>query len=211
MEKNSTSAEELKTIRTIMEESTRFLSLSGLAGVFMGLAAILGAVLVHIIVLENGSLRLDAYFSYLAISEVDRIPWGIISIALAVLLFSAAVAFYFSRRNAAKSGRSIMTPVAKRLLISLLIPLVTGGIFSFILMFQDLYQLIVPVLLIFYGLGLVNAGKFTYSEVFYLGLCEIFTGLVSTFFPALGLIFWSIGFGLMHIGYGIYMFRKYES
>jgi hypothetical protein len=65
-------------------------------------------------------------------------------------------------------------------------------------------------MLIFYGLALVNAGKFTYSEVFYLGLTEIITGLFAAVFPEYGILFWAFGFGLLHIIYGLLMYRKYE-
>jgi hypothetical protein len=102
------------------------------------------------------------------------------------------------------------TPVSKRLLISMLIPLVTGGIFIIILYIQNQWMLVVPAMLLFYGLALVNASKFTYSEVFYLGLIEILTGLLCTIFPVYGLVFWCFGFGLLHIGYGLTMYRKYE-
>jgi hypothetical protein len=65
--------------------------------------------------------------------------------------------------------------------------------------------------LIFYGLALIHAGKFTYSEIFYLGILEIFTGLAAALFPDLGLLFWIIGFGILHIVYGVMMYRKYEA
>ena len=83
-------------------------------------------------------------------------------------------------------------------------------LFRAILIIQRHGELIIPVFLIFYGLALINAGKFTYSEIFYLGISEIFTGLVAAIFPDLGLLFWIIGFGILHIVYGVMMYRKYE-
>jgi len=80
-----------------------------------------------------------------------------------------------------------------------------------VLLFQNNIQLIVPCFLIFYGLALVNAGKFTFNEIFYLGILEIITGLVAAFLPGWGLLFWIFGFGLLHIIYGLAMYRKYES
>jgi hypothetical protein len=93
----------------------------------------------------------------------------------------------------------------------MLIPLVTGGIFIIVLLIQNQIQLIVPGLLIFYGLALVNSSKFTLDEVFYLGILEIITGLVSAFFSGWGIIFWILGFGVLHIIYGVVMYRKYDS
>jgi hypothetical protein len=79
------------------------------------------------------------------------------------------------------------------------------------LILQHNTQLIIPCFLIFYGLGLVNAGKFTFGEIYYLGILEIITGLISAFIPGRGLIFWIFGFGILHIIYGLAVYRKYEA
>jgi hypothetical protein len=211
MENNISSADELKTIRKIMEESSRFLSLSGLSGVFAGLFAIAGALVAWFLILNNGSIHYDEYFHSLSAKETSILRWQLIADALTVLLLSVVSAFWFSARKASKAGRNLWTPVSRRLLLNFLIPLATGGIFVFILLIQNHIQLIVPGLLIFYGLALLNAGKFTYGEIFYLGLLEIITGLVSALFPASGILFWVFGFGILHIIYGLFMYRKYES
>lgn len=211
MEENHTSVEELKTIRRIMEESTRFLSLSGLSGVFPGLIAIAGAVVAYFLVLDSGNIRYPEDLMNIPGTEAVTIQWQMTTDAIAVLFLSLATAVYFSFRKAKRSGKSLWTAASKRLIISLLIPLITGGIFSIILLIQKHFQLVIPGLLIFYGLALINAGKFTYNEIFYLGLLEITTGLFSAFFPAHGLLFWIIGFGILHILYGVVMYRKYES
>jgi hypothetical protein len=65
-------------------------------------------------------------------------------------------------------------------------------------------------MLIFYGLALISAGKFTYNEVFYLGLAELLTGFLSAIIQDFTLLFWIIGFGFLHIAYGLFMYRKYE-
>jgi hypothetical protein len=211
MEINSKSVEDLKTIRKLMEESTRFLSLSGLSGVFAGIFAIAGALAAYFFILNNGSIHYDEYFMSLSAKETLVLRWQLVADAAIVLALSVLSAFYFSIKKAKRQGKSFWTPVSRRLLINLLIPLTTGGFFVFILLVQNHVQLIVPGMLIFYGLALVSAGKFTYDEVFYLGLFEIFTGLISSFFPGLGLFFWIFGFGILHIIYGVVMYRKYEA
>jgi len=65
-------------------------------------------------------------------------------------------------------------------------------------------------MLIFYGLSLVNAGKFTFGEIHYLGLTEIFLGILAGLYLQHGLLFWTIGFGLMHIIYGTVMYYRHE-
>lgn len=211
MENNPTSAKDLKTIRKIMEESTRFLSLSGFSGVFLGIFAIAGALIARFLILDDGNINYDDYAGSLSGKDTVTIRWRMSVLALSVLLLSLATAFYFSFRKAKRSGKSFWSPVARRFLISLFIPLITGGFFALILLIQNHVELIVPVLLVFYGLALSNAGKFTYNEIFYLGILEIFTGLVSAFFPAQVLWFWIFGFGILHIVYGLFMYRKYEA
>jgi hypothetical protein len=211
MEKNISSAEDLKTIRKIMEESTRFLSLSGLSGIFAGVFAISGAIIAWLLILDQNAVLTDNYLAGLNDPESVIITVRLAIIAMLVLFLSVFFAFYFSRRKAMLSGKKIWTPVSKRLLINLVVPLGTGGLFVLIALIQGHYSMAIPGLLIFYGLSLVNAGKFTYSEVFYLGILEIITGLASLFYPGAGLLFWSFGFGLLHLAYGFFMYRKYEA
>ena len=211
MKSDTKSIEDIKAIRKIMEESSRFLSLSGLSGVFAGITAIAGALVAYFFILDNGSIHYDEYFRSLSAKETLVLRWQLMADAALVLVFSVLFALYFSIKKAKKDGKNFWTPISKRLLINLLIPLATGGVFIIVLLLQNNIQLIVPGFLIFYGLALVNAGKFTFSEIFYLGILEIITGLVSAFVPGWGLIFWIIGFGILHIIYGLAMFRKYEA
>jgi hypothetical protein len=210
MDNNKSSADELKAIRKLMEESTRFLSLSGLSGIVAGSFALAGALIAHFLILKSDTVNYGEYFRNLPGSESQALRMNLVIDALCVLILSVTTSVYFSARKARKAGKGIWTPVSKRLLINMMIPLLTGGILSFILILQNDSHLVIPVLLIFYGLSLVNAGKFTYGEVFYLGTCEIITGLAAVLLPGFGLLFWIIGFGILHIVYGVSMYRKYE-
>jgi MFS family permease len=210
MNSNTNSVEDIKAIRKIMEESSRFLSLSGLSGVFIGLTAIAGALVAYFFIL-GGSIKYDEYLGNLPAETSSSLRWQLIADAGFVLVISVLLAFWFSIIKAKRNEKSFWTPVSKRLLINLLIPLSAGGVFVLALMLQNNIGLIVPCFLIFYGLALVNAGKFTFGEIFYLGVLQIITGLVSAFIPDMGLIFWIIGFGILHIIYGLAMYRKYEA
>ncbi len=96
------------------------------------------------------------------------------------------------------------------MIINLLIPLVAGGIFCLILIYHKLLFLIASATLIFYGLALINGSKYTLHEIRYLGISEIFLGLLASVFTGYGLVFWTIGFGVLHIIYGILMYLKHE-
>jgi hypothetical protein len=130
--------------------------------------------------------------------------------AFFVLLASIAVALFFSLRKAKKNGLAIWDKLTKRLLINFLIPITTGGLFCLILLNNGVVGLIAPSMLIFYGLALVNASKYTYNNLMTLGIIEAIIGLASAVFIGYGLLFWAIGFGIVHIIYGIVMYYKYE-
>jgi hypothetical protein len=210
MDSNTNYSEDLKVIKKVMEESSRFLSLSGLSGLFAGLIAFAGATVAYLVILKNNILLTEEYFTGLTNKELRILKTELIADLALVLIMAIAVSLYFSYRKSLRKELKMWTPVSKRLLINMLIPLVTGGIFIIILYIQNQCKLVVPAMLLFYGLALVNASKFTYSEVFYLGLIEILTGLLGAIFPAYGLFFWCFGFGLLHIVYGLTMYRKYE-
>jgi hypothetical protein len=70
---------------------------------------------------------------------------------------------------------------------------------------------VAPFTLIFYGLGLISAGKYSGYDINYLGFTEIILGLLALVFINNGLLFWAIGFGLFHIIYGLVLYTKYES
>jgi hypothetical protein len=210
MDNKTTHLEDLKIIRRVMEESSRFLTLSGLSGIFAGIFALTGAAIAYFKILKNGTIHYDEYFQSLSIKETNLLCIQLLTDGLIVLLLAIGVSLFFSIRKAKRTGVNIWTTVSKRLLINLLIPLVAGGIFIIALFIHHQAILIVPCMLLFYGLALVNAAKFTFSEIFYLGLLEILTGLLSAFFPNLGIYFWAFGFGILHIIYGLIMFGKYE-
>jgi len=121
-----------------------------------------------------------------------------------------ALAIYFTSRKAKKSGLPVWDGSAKRLVVSLFIPLVTGGLFCLILIYHYFDWLVLPSMLIFYGLALINAGKYTLSEIRWLGISEIILGLLATVFLSEAIIFWAAGFGVMNIIYGLVMYIRHE-
>ena len=188
--------DDLQAIRDIMERSTRFLSLSGLSGIFAGVCALMGAAVAWWFIPDVHHAQPDGdTFGWLF--SGNRL-YLVLDAAL-VLIFAAIGAAYFSYRKARKTGQQFWNLSAKRLLIHLLIPLVSGGFFTLILVFQHNLELVASVMLIFYGLSLVNAGKFTFGEIHYLGLTEIVLGILAGLYLQYGLLFWTIGFGVMHI------------
>ena len=208
--KSTNPNEDLHAIREIMERSSKFLSLSGLSGVFAGVCALLGAAIAWFFILDSGQVHYDEYMRGLENASTSGIRFYLALDALLVLGLAIVGAVYFSYRKARKAGQQLWTVSTRRLLFHLMVPLVSGGIFVLILAFRGNLELIAPVMLIFYGLALVNAGKFTFGEIHYLGLTEIALGILAAIFINYGLLLWMIGFGLMHILYGAVMYYRYE-
>jgi hypothetical protein len=202
----------LESIRTLMERSSRFISLSGLSGVAAGLFALAGAAAVFFYLgIEPFEGKRLAYFE---VQTAGR--WGLtyevflLLVASMVLIGAVASGIFFTTRKARRRGQPVWGPLTRRLLINLAIPLVTGGVFILALYYHRVIGLIAPATLIFYGLALINGSKYTLNDIRYLGAMEIVLGLIGVFFPGFGLELWAIGFGVLHILYGAMMWNRYE-
>jgi len=197
---------ELSSIRSLMERSSKFISLSGLSGVMAGVYALGGAFFAQRL-LRSQESRLDTSNEY---SLNAGIVPQLTLIAIVVLFLSITTCLILTLRQSRKKGEPSWHPGSKRLLTNLAIPLLTGGIFTTILLLRGEYSLIIPACLIFYGLALVSGSHYTFSDVKWLGLFEILLGLICAFIPGYGLMFWTIGFGILHIFYGFIMHFKYK-
>lgn len=202
------SLETLKEIRHLMERSSRFISLSGLSGVFAGIFSLAGAFVAYKYLGLSGM----AYYSGTSISGSVRSSeiQFIILDALVIMILAVTTGIFLTTRKARKDGNSIFDNTARKLVVNFCIPLATGGLFCIALILHGTLIYIAPVMLIFYGLSLLHASSFTRSDIRFLGLAEIALGLASTFMLGYGFIFWTIGFGILHILYGSYMYIKYE-
>jgi len=209
MESNQKHLHELSEIRNMMEKSSRFLSLSGLSGIAAGTLAIFGALNVWIFT-RVGNVRYDAHFNAIGKSSDMHILRFLVLNAIIVLVLAMISSWYFSKRKAKRMNLPLWNSATKRMLVNLLIPFITGGILCIILLVRLELNLIVPLMLIFYGLALINAGKYTEYSVNFLGFAEILTGLLSVIFINNSLLFWTIGFGVLHIIYGIVMYYLHK-
>ena len=195
MENSEKHLQDITEIRQMMERSSRFISLSGWSGISAGGFALLGVFAAYMLIGSETGQSLKTY---------------LITDALIVLALALSSSFYFSWRKARRQGAKFWTPVTRRLTVNMAIPLITGGIYSSIFLIQDHNQLIAGSTLIFYGLALVNAGRFINREAVILGISEIILGILATIWPASGLWIWGTGFGLFHIFYGIILYYKYD-
>lgn len=208
MDQQHASLETLQDIRRIMDRSSRFLSLSGLSGVSAGVFAFIGVFFAYDWIYEY-YVRYNnrGFYDH---AEFQQLKWSLLALASAVFVGAIVFAFYFTWRRARQNNVPIWDAAARKLLINILVPLIAGGVFILGLLKYDEWRFVAPTTLIFYGLALVNASKYTFGDVRYLGILEIILGLTNMWFPTSGLYFWAAGFGLLHIVYGLIMWWKYE-
>ncbi|WP_373055948.1 hypothetical protein [Zunongwangia sp. H14] len=202
--------DDLSEIKQMMSRSSRFISLNGLAGVFAGIYAIIGAVIAKILLSRHGSLY-DHDYNTVRIETTDPdLLVNLLVIALSVLILAIATAILFTTRKAKKHNQKIWDNTSRRLIINFFAPLAAGGLFCVVLLQYQLIGLIAPSMLIFYGLALIHASKYTFNDLKSLGYTNLILGLIATQFIGYGLYFWAAGFGLFHILYGIWMYNRYE-
>lgn len=198
--------EDLSHIRSMMERSSRFISLSGLSGVVAGLTAIIGAGYVYVVFQREGINYFDGDRNIFHPALVREL----VIIGTLILFVAILSGYFFTANKSKKKGLKIWDATTKRLLFTFSVPLVTGGMVCLALLYHHLFVLVAPATLIFYGLALVNAERYTLTDVKYLGYCQIALGLLSLFFLGWGLLFWALGFGVLHIVYGLIMHKKYK-
>jgi len=192
---------DLSEIKDLMNKSSRFISLSGISGIMAGIYAIIGAAIAYYLVsnYSDGTLILDGRIFRLVILDL-----------ILVAFFSILTAIILTTKKAKKNGSKIWDTTSQRLIVNFLIPLVVGGLYILIILNQQKYGQAGALMLIFYGLALVNASKYSIGDIRYLGYIQLVLGLIGARYPGYGFWLWVLGFGIMHIVYGTWMHFKYD-
>lgn len=207
MKKDTDYLQDIEEIRSLMEKSSKFISLSGWAGIFAGIFALMGSyIALTYLDFNPQSLSVDPESNPFQQTQI----FSVIQLALLVFLLAISFALFFTHRRAKRKDELLWTPTAKRLVMNMAVPLFIGGILILLFISKGFIGFVAPFSLLFYGLALFTISKFTFDEVKILGLIEILLGLISVYKVSLGLLFWAIGFGIVHIVYGIYVYFKYE-
>ena len=200
--------DDLQHIKRMMERSSRFISLSGFSGIAAGLCALGGAWFAHkkIYCWVKGECTIEGLIDMEGIKLLNDLIW----IAAITFISAFISAFLFTYLRTKKSDTPMWGVATIRLFWNMVIPITAGAIFIIRMMQLGEYQLVAPACLIFYGLALVNASKYTLGEIRYLGYGQLVLGILNLWNIVYGLYFWAIGFGVLHIIYGVLMWYKYE-
>jgi predicted lysophospholipase L1 biosynthesis ABC-type transport system permease subunit len=187
---------DVREIRSTMEQPSRFLSLSGLAGILAGLICTAGALAANAILSSGLS-------EYEMVQSIGLAAGGVV---VATLVTSA----WLSARLGRRTGLPPDGMANRWIILELGTPLVAGGLFVFVLILHRMFLAVPGSMLIFYGIALAAAAKVSREEVRFLGWIEIAIGLLAFAFPEHGLLYWALGFGIAQILYGGLMYFKYD-
>ena len=201
--------QQISDIKRLMEDNSKFLSLSGLSGIWAGVVAMGSAYYVN---LTAGSRFMMGSLSseYMAHRMSYSMICHLILVAIATIVIALAGAYFFTYEKARKANQSIWGPVSRKMFFELFFTLAIGGIFCLLQLYYGYFGMLAPTTLIFYGLALFNMSKYTVKDIRYLGICQVILGLLNAYYIGAGLLFWCAGFGVLHILYGIAMYWKYD-
>ena len=197
--------EDIAEIRSMMERTSKFLSLSGWAGVMAGIYALTAAYLAYAVLGFNPGRIPPAGTAADLPPDLPQL----LTLALGTLLLAVGTAVFLSHRKSHGRGERFWNATARRMVTNMSVPLVTGGLLIVTMLANGFIGLAAPLSLLFYGVALYTVGDFTYRAVKLLGLMQIALGLIASYFTSYGLLFWAIGFGVLHIVYGIYIHYRY--
>ena len=206
-------AAQLQHIRQMMEQSSRFISLSGLSGIAAGTCALTGAYFASEVINRSAGRSLKELDNHIYNGNLhlrDYMGNSLFLIAIFTLMAAFVLSVIFTWLRSKKTNTDIWGSTSKRLLINVGIPMVAGGLYILKLIEHGSFGLIAPGCLIFYGLALVNGSKYTLGEVRFLGYGQIILGIINLWYTGYGLYFWAAGFGVLHIVYGAIMWSRYE-
>lgn len=197
----------LNEIKAMMQKSSKFTSISGYSGIWAGVVGIISAAIAHFVLLDNSS----DYGQYQEFYNVSTLKWKLILLGIVTVIVAAVGGFYFIVKKSSNDNIKFINPVTKRILKRFSFVLVIGGIVSLIFIKNLDLLYFAPSTLLFYGLALFTVERDTIEEIKYLAVSEIILGLFAYYFIYNGLLFWLIGFGILHVIFGVWIARKYRN
>ena len=192
---------DISDIKSLMIKSSRFISLTGVSGIASGVYALAGASYAYWLVsnIKGGYASIDDKTFNLIL--FDLIIVGFLSIITTIFL---------TRKKAKRDNENVWDLTIKKMVYSFLTTLIAGGIYITIIISKQDYEQAGALMLIFYGLAIINGAKHTLKDVRFLGYIEVLLGLIFALFPEYGFWIWVLGFGVLHIVYGSLMYFKHE-
>jgi hypothetical protein len=182
-------AENLRFIRDAMARASAFTAVPGWGGVAMGVSAIVTAAI-------SGP-------------PDNSVRWAMTWFAEAAI--AVAIALVAINRKAARTGVPLWTAApARRFALAFVPPLVSGMVLTPVFATLGLMARLPGCWLLLYGTAVATGGAFSVKVVPVMGLCFMALGIIAFAAPAdIGHWLLAIGFGGLHIVFGIVIARRF--
>ena len=176
----------LEFIRDTMERSTEFTAVPGYGGALMGVTAIGAAVIAQ------------GFAGY---------TW------LSAWLVEAGLAFMIGLfamwQKARSSDQSLLARPAIKFARGFAPPIVAGMILTGLFALNGMHRFLPALWLSLYGTAVITGGAFSVRIVPVMGWCFLGLSIFAVFLPAYGNWLMAIGFGGLHIVFGLIIGRKF--
>lgn len=179
---------DLRFIRSTMARSGRFTALSGPGIVGMGIAGVAAAIV------AAGTSTAGAWIDTWLVAAAVASAVGIVGLV----------------RKARQEEQSAFAPPARRFFLGFLPPVVAGAVLTLVLFPAGHADLLPGVWLLLYGAGVVTGGQASVPLVPLTGAGFMLLGVAAFLLPPVGGdVCLGIGFGAVHVGTGILIWRRH--
>jgi hypothetical protein len=187
IEIHSHAIDNLRFIRDTMERAGAFTGVPGWGGVAMGVSALISA--------------------FAAANQPTTERW------FAVWLFEAFVALLIGgwalERKARATRQSLLSPMGRKFALTFVPPLLVGALFTAVLWRTGVRNLLPGIWLCMYGTGVLTGGAFSVRIVPVMGAGFLALGSAAFLLPAWGNSLLAMGFGGLHILFGVIIAKRY--
>lgn len=181
-------ADHLRYIRETMERAGEFTAVPGWGGVAMGVTAIAAAL---------AAARQASPRAWLSVWLVEAF------VAIAIAAATAAT-------KAHRANATLFSGPGRKFVLSFVPPIIVGGLLTFELFRLGATSALPGVWLLLYGTAIVTGGAFSVRVVPVMGLCLMAMGAIALFATkSSGDLFMALGFGVLQIGFGIWIARNH--
>jgi len=181
-------ADNLRFIRSAMEGSARFTDISGLGMVLIGLSAVAATV----------------------IASQQSSPLGRATVWELEAALAITIGLLATLQKAGARRSLLLGGPARKFALGFIPALVAGGILTIVLQRAELFALLPGMWLVVYGAVVANAGAFSVRLIPAIGFSFMAVGVLTFLAPEA----WSgwllgVGFGGLHIAFGVLIARRY--
>ena len=193
----------LKEIKDLMARSSRFQTISGWSIVIIGIYASIVSLGAWLLLGNHEPYTwLPAFAQDFAINTPSRTILALIIAAVLVVVSFLTVCLGSYLKTKRVNQAFAFDQTVRRSLINFFVPAIAGALFCVAMLVQGHYGLTSSIMLLFYGLALINCSHYTSSSIALLGYGQLLLGIVDCFVVHHAILFWFLGFGLLHIIYG---------